>query len=669
MKQATIIYKPRAGEKSTPKSSYQPSDSVKAVTGMVMKDFILGETNLNTPRREFNDRSVSVEIDENQKAFNSYVPPRSEDPDLSWRAQTVRPITRNKLISIAAHTTSRTIYPNVFAQNQRDDEDREAAQVMKDLMEYVIENSAYERVFIQAVIAALVDPAVIVNVEFAEVMRTVKWMKEDGTWDKKDILDTVLSGFQIYVVPVKQILIANFFEQNIQKQRFIIRSKYIEYEEAKQLYGNRESFKYVKPGVQAVFSRETSSFYEVVDTNLNDNLVHEVTYYNRSLDLQLTFISGVLVCHEDYPNPRQDKLYPFAKGGYEPIGNGQCFYYKSGANKLGSDQEVVDTLYNMIIDGTFMALMPPLANYGGEEMNSSVYVPGSITDFKQKDSKLEQLFPKADLRGGLETISKVEQSMAESSQDNMRAGVSGGGERTAREVLVLEQNARQQLGLFKNMISFLVEDIGTLIVGDILQYMTVADISGVTDEMKYRSYILSNKIEDGKKITKKIEFIDPSTAPEIYTPEDSMVQSYKIMDEEGGPDSDKKIYKVNPKLFRDIRYKIRIDADELNPRSSALEKALNLELYDRAIQNPYADQEMVTRDFLFGSYVNGDADKYIRKSQPAAQGGGNPLVPEEQGIMEGSMKGTELQQKGVNTNLVSQLTGGNSLGVAASSDI
>lgn len=673
MKNAQIITKATNGQKVTPVSTYQPSKAVRDVTGMVMKDFILGETNMNTPRREFNDRSVSVEIDENQKAFNSYVPPRSEDPDLSWRAQTVRPITRNKLISIAAHITSKTIFPNVFAQNQRDDEDREAAQVMKDLMEYVIENSAYERVFIQAVIAALVDPAVIVNVEFAEVMRTVKWMKEDGTWTKQEIIDTVLSGFQMYVVPVKQILIANFYEPNIQKQRFVIRSKYIEYEEAKQIYGKKKSFTYVRPGVQAVFDKNTDSFYDVEDDNL-PNLVHEVTYYNRSLDLQLTFLSGVLVCHEDYPNPRKDKLYPFAKGGYEPVGNGQCFYYKSAANKLGSDQEIVDTLYNMIIDGTFMALMPPLANYGSEEIGSSVYIPGSITDFKRADSKLEQLMPKADLRGGLETISKVEQSMAESSQDNMRAGVAQGGERTAREVLVLEQNARMQLGLFKGMISFLVEDIGKLIVGDILQYMTVVDLKGITTgegEMHYRSYILPNKIEDGRKVTKKIEFIDPSMAPEIQSQDDAMVQSYKIMGEEGGPDADKKIYKVNPEVFRNITYRVRIDPDELNPKSSALEKALNLELYDRAIQNPNVDQEMVTRDFLFGSYVQGEVDKYMKKNAPVAQGGPSTPTPEAEGegIMQGSMQGTELKQKGVNTNLVSQLTGGNSLGVAASSDM
>lgn len=654
-------------------SFYQPSEGVRNVTRAVYKDFELGNENLNKPRREFNDKSIAQEVDANQKAFNSYVPPRSQDPDESWRAQTVRPITRNKLISIAAHITSKTIFPNVFAQNDRDEEDKEAALVMRDLMEYVIENSMYERVFIQAVIAALVDPMVIISVEFAQVMRTVKWMKEDGTWTKQEILDTVLSGFQMYIVPVKQLLFANFFEPHIQRQRFLIRSKYIEHAEAEQIYGKKPNFKYVKAGVLAVFNEEVNTFYEVRDPDLEDRLDHEVVYYNRTKDLQLTFINGVLMCDPEYPNQRADKMYPFAKGGYEPLGNGQCICYKSAANKLGSDQEIVDTLYNMVIDGTFMAMMPPLANYGGEEIDGSVYVPGSITEFSNPESKLELLTPKSDLRGGLEMITKVEQSMAESSQDNLRAGVSQGGERTAREVLVLEQNARAQLGLFRNMITFLVQDVGDLIVGDILQYMTVADIRGITTgdgEMKYRSYILPDKIEDGRKVTKKIQFMDPAMVPEIKSEEDMMVQSYKTMNEEGGPEAEKKIYKVNPEIFRTIKYRLRIDPDELNPKSSALEKALNLELYDRAIQNPAVDQKEVTREFLFGTYRPGETDKYMAKAAPMAPGGmsgaegmGMEGEQDPNQIMQGSM------QKGVNTNLVSQLTGGNSLGVAASSDM
>jgi hypothetical protein len=383
--------------------------------------------------------------------------------------------------------------------------------------------------------------------------------------------------------------------------------------------------------------------------------VNEVTYYSRVDDLELTFINGILVCDAEYPNPREDKLYPFAKTGYEPLNNGQFFYSKSAANKLSSDQEIIDVLYNMVLDGTYLQLMSPLAIYGSEEVDSGVMIPGQITSFRDPNTKIENIGPRSDLRAGLEAISMVEKSIAESSQDGLQMGMSTGGERTAREVILMQQNAKTAMGLFGKMIAFLVEDFGKLMIGDILQYMTVGQVDQISADIKYRSFLLPDKIEGGKKVTHKIQFDDKMLGSEDMTEEELRDKSYDLLSEEGGMDSDIRISKVNPELIRNIKYKVTVSADDLNPKSKAIEKALLLEGYDRAIQNPVADQEAVTRDFLFEALVPGQSDKYIRKPDPAAA----------------SMEGPEglnrnANQKGVNTSMLSQMSGSNSLGVAAS---
>jgi len=53
-----------------------------------------------------------------------------------------------------------------------------------------------------------------------------------------------------------------------------------------------------------------------------------------------------------------------------------------------------------------------------------------------------------------------------------------------------------------------------------------------------------------------------------------------------------------------------------------LKKAFNLELYDRAINNPMVDQLAVTRDFLFGSYDQSRdrADEYMQEPQEQRSG-------------------------------------------------
>lgn len=641
---------------SDPQSLYSPSDEVKLVISKVMTDWQLGLQVQEQVRREFNDRSILGEIEVNQAAFNSYVPPKSDDPDESWKAQTVRPVTRNKLISIAAHVTGTMLYPGVFARNQEDEEDTVSAEVMKDLMEYIIDNSDYAKEFLTAVIQMLVDPFMVISEEYAEVTRKIKELKEDGTYTTKDIIDEILSGFIFNVIPAKEILFPNFYESNIQKQRFIIRNRYIEHSEAKQIYGDHENFQFVKAGVRTVFNKEDGAFYDVIDSLMQGYLDNEVTYYSRSEDLELIFINGIPVTAVDAPLRRKDKKYPFAKGGYETLGNGKSFCYKSAANKLGSDQDVVDALYNLILDGSFLAIMPPMALYGSESVDSSVTVPGSVTAFRDKDTKMESLAPRSDLRAGLEAISLVERSMSESTSDSSRSGVgSDQPGRTAREILLLDKNAETALGLFGKSIRFLVEDLGDLIIGDILQHMTVAEVVELSGTMKYKTFIMPDKNIDGKKVAKTIKFANPAD----FSGNPDM--EWDMLNKEGGPDGKKKIYMVNPEIFRDIKFKTRVSATDLTPPNKALEKALSLEAYDRAIQNPVANQELVTRDFLFDVYRPGEGDKYIKKAQPA------PAMPSA--LPGGAGQGQPIQQKGVNQNLVGQLTGGNSLGVSASSSM
>lgn len=642
---------PQGNPINAEKSAYQPKKAERAAIQRDVEDFRIGWDNLNRPLTEYNHRSVIGEMNANQKSFNTYVPPRSDDPDESWRAQTVRPIVRNKLISIAAHVTAELLIPGVFAQNKNQDEDKDASQVMRDCVEWVIYNSNYPRSFLLGVISALVNPAVIFHQEFAEVMRKVKRMQEDGTWKIEEILDEVFSGFFTHNVPVNELLIANLYEPNIQRQRFLFRQKYVDYEEAKLVHGSKPNFKYVKKGVQVVFNDADNTFYETHDDNLNGVLVHEVVKYDRFLDLQLTYINGILLCDPEYPLQRHDKLYPFAKSGYEPINDGKFFYYKSAANKLGNDEDLVNTLYNMIMDGTFLSLMPPLALYGNEEINASVMVPGTVTSLRE-NTKLESIAPKSDIRAGLEAIALAEKSIIESSSADQRQGIASDKTMPATETIVLEQNAKIALGLFGKFIAFLVEDVGKLMIGDILQHLTVPEIdsiTGIVDPLKYKTLLMPDQVIDGKKVTKKIRFSEDMLGSDEFTPEDRKSKSFQLLEEEGGLETKNRIFDVNPELFRTLKFKITVSAEKLTPMNKALEKAMNLELYDRAIRNPLADQEAVTRDFLFETYKPGESDKYIKKMD--AMGGlfGSPF-------MEPGKK-----QPGVNTNIVGQVTGSNSL--------
>lgn len=621
-------------------SAYQPDDYTKERLLEIWRDYDLGHTLMNKPYRELNDRSPITTLNEDHKIFNSYVPPRSSDPDKSWRAQTVRPITRAKLVSIAGHVVAATIIPEVFAQNEDDEEDRDGALVMRDLKEWVIDNSNYSQSFLYGVIQALYSPACILESKVVEHFKLVRKRLNDGTIEVKEALDEVLSGFNVGVVPIDELYIANPYESNIQKQRFLVRTRRIDWHEAKGVYGHMEGFQFVEPGLRNVIAKEEGTFYMQYDKEL-EGLVEEVTYYNRSADLQITVLNGVMVTSPDEPNPRLDKKYPFAKSGYEPVDEGRFFYYKSSASKLANDQKTVDTLYNMIIDGTFLSLMPPVAYYGEEELDSGVLRPSTVVSLGP-DERLEQFGPRPNLRAGMDVAGMVERSISETSQDHFRQGVMQGAPgRTAFEFSTLEKNAQIALGLFGKMIGFLVLDLGNLMVSDIIQHLTVADADKILSEngrLRFRRFVLSDKIEDGRNVPHEIEFdIDAGTDP--------LAESFELLKRNGGMKPKKKIFRVNPEKFAQLRFHLKVKPDVLEIRSKALQRALNLEAYDRAIQNPTVDVEAVTRDFLLESYKPGESDKYMRDEQEMQQEEGRQMP----------------RQQGVGQNITGQLTGSNSL--------
>ena len=608
------------GEIEVPLSEYQENDTQKDIRKIVLKDFELATQTMQKSYQEFNNKSVLTRQNIDQKSFNSFQEEADSDPDRAWKSGAVRPVTRNKIISISAHVLAAVIFPNIFAQNENQEEDKEAARVMRMLIEWVADNYDYAKSLVYAVIAALVNPAAIVHFEFAEVYKKAKEIQEDGTWITKEVLDDILSGFQFNCVPLDELYIADVYIHDIQKQPYLIWRKAIDYDTVRLKYKDKENFKYVNPGLQILYDEGSSQFYQQYDENLEQRLVEEVIYYNRIEDLELIYLNGVLVTAPDEPNKRQDKKYPFSKLIYELIDEGKFFYGKSLAFKMAPDQEIIDQLYQMVIDGSFLKLMPPTAVYGEEQFNSSIVTPGAITVMNQ-GSKMEKIDVGTDINAGLATINEVEKSMNETSSDPRQAGQGSAGQQTAFEVSRLEENARTMLGLFAKPIGWFVKDLGELMVDSILQFMTVPEIDDITGGLKYKNFLLG-----GDEKSKSIQFDE--TMGEM-TEEESLMNSYEILKEQGGLKGKKEISKVNPSVFRKLKFLIRISPDNLIPPSEAVKKALNLELYDRAVGNPLSNQEEIYKTLLLGSYeaTKNDPDKFVQEQQTQMpQGGtGSPL--------------------------------------------
>lgn len=621
----------KKGEITDEVAPYTETPEQNAVSELIMRHFQLGTVNMYTPRVEFNDLSLVNRDQYDQMSFNTYQPNNGEAwegaPQTVWRSRAIKPIVRNKCVSIAAHATARLIFPKVFACNQEADEQADAARVMEDLMEYSGDVSNYPYTALMRVITALASPASIGYTEYGEVSRTVKTDKDDnGAWIEKRIRDEAYPDFMDEVVPVTQFYIQNMFEPDLQKQGWVIWRKVYSFSEAQNKYnGVYENFKYVRPGVQTIYDDANRTFYYVYDPNMRQEDVEEIIYWNKNLDLKIIMVNRVMLTEHDNPNPRQDKLYPFDKFGYEPI-HSRFFYYKSLAFKLQQDANVINTLYQMVIDKTYLSIFPPMVALGDEIIASDVIVPGAVTTMSAgQNADLKAINPGNPnaLKDGIASINLVEQSIDQTSADNQQSGQPGGnGSQTAYEISVLEQNANTVLGLFLQMIAKHVRDFGKLRKGDILQYLTVPDViqlEGQDDaELVYKTFFVGSK--SGSK-SKKI--ILDKDMPDEMSEDEEMDASYALLGEEGKKNME--ICRVNPSLFRELDYRITISPDILNPKSTDLERAFALEDYDRMVVAPPGmfDPEEVGKFLLQNNpMTKKDPEKYLAKqpspgSQPA----------------------------------------------------
>lgn len=612
---------------SNPVSSYQPDAEAKDRLAMIRADFGQGYVMQQKPRTEFNDLSFVERDSVDQMSWAVYQPNDGDalegDQVNSWRSRAVRPIVRNKVYSIAAHVTARTLFPKIVAFDKDSNEQEDAAQLMSDLMEWSTfnTNASFADVSLRAVLTALVRPVSIVQTQYVTVFRDVKRKKgEDGKWIMERMIDEDHSGFQDESVPSDQIFIQDFYQADIQKQGWVIRRRVRPYTTLRLLYNQYENFTFVQPGIQCIYNDANQEFYDAYDPELSQDEGEEILYWNKSLDLFLIAVNGVLLTDCENPNPREDKLYPFATFGYEFLrSNGDCFYWKSLAFKTMPDDKIVNTLYPMIIDGTYLAIMPPMVNIGGEIIESDVIVPGGVTTFTSPDADLKPLAVQSEnLKAGMDALFKVEENINDDAFNPIQQGdlPDNGGNMPAANMSALERNQRILMGPFLDMVGRYVKQMGRLRIGDITQHLTMPEVAAITGsadaDLVYKTFILPQS--KGRAKTKRIEF-SLDLPDEDISASDALALSYKVLEDQTDAQS---LMRANPTLLRNLKYLCFVGTDVLQPMSEELESQWNLAIYDRAIQTPelYDPQELPKILLESSPTTRKHPDKYIAK-QPA----------------------------------------------------
>ena len=129
-------------------------------------------------------------------------------------------------------------------------------------MQWHIDNSDYDMSFLYGVLAALVNPVAYIDVDFISVLQSIKDRNERGEITKQEVVDEILSGLKFHNVPAQEIMIANPHQRYSQRQKMVIRQRFIDYDEAQAIHGKHQNFGYVNPGVRTFYNSTDGMFYE-----------------------------------------------------------------------------------------------------------------------------------------------------------------------------------------------------------------------------------------------------------------------------------------------------------------------------------------------------------------------------------------------------------------------
>lgn len=652
-----------ANGKKLSKSDYQPSEEVKKLFAKVQTDFQVAWALQHTTLEEFDGHSLLERTRLDQETFAAYVGCEYVPKQKAWRWKGRKNTARNKLIKILARAIAGMLYPFVDAKNDRNEEDKMTARVMRILIEDHLKKAGYKMKFLYMVLSALVNPAVFVEVEYVEMMQRIKRKMQDGRIEILEIVDELLSGLALNILPIDEILLSDFWSGTgkIQNLTYILRVQRIPWDVARARYAGKyfdsegtDLFIYVEAGQTKIVvtgADTNATLFDVQWTEADKNFVQVITAKYRSEDLEVTWVGGVGMfnekdCYNTNPfthrrmvlamiDGKQEwvsiPVYNLAMSGFEPIDPvGRFAFYKSGAFKEYWDDKWLNAMDEFLYNGTALEVGKPIFMSGVGKVDSTVMAPYATVGMPA-GANVSAFSVSPNLAATYQAVQMAKDDLGDSmnaeavdtsSQGNKKAPVS------ATQIDATVAQVKLFFTCFSLMLADLVEQVGSLTMDCTIQNTTVGEIDYAVPEalkMKYKE-ILSKGREKGREVTNHIVFTDKHTRSEgkpMLKGEKDMLETKMYM--ENGMDSpDKYLYEVNPYQFARNTYTMRVDADQIVIKSLGQDKANKVNdfnvMTDPRIA-PFTDPQAVANEMIEEFSFGDDPEKFKKKGDPMQQMG------------------------------------------------
>lgn len=505
--------------------------------------------------------------------YNNIVPYKSKK---DWKKQAVRGITRDKANGFIAKITSKFIKSQVLAQNKDQKIDQTMSRMFGILLDWWLRLCQARRNFIDIVQTAVIEGTVHVQ-------------------------QNIINGREIReIIPNDEVYVPNFKQPDVQKQSHFIRCQVCSYEEAKLIWGDNDNWKYVMPGISDKWNID-HEYFQGYETGIQeDNEVMITTVWehkgydkknNPKPKIYNVLISGIPMYDIDYKMPLKHNRYP-EKGVFEKFADTTFYWGNSLPNKIKHDKKYLDAFRTIILNKAILNLLPPLFNKGQEHIDEDVIVPAKITPTQLEEGDIFSVPGVSDpiTQGDLNIEDIVERSISEATQPPTSLGQESDRQATLGEIQLKDSRAAELLKTFGQFISFLVEDLDTQSLSNIIQFETKKGIQALVDgsELLFQKEIEipEQTLNNGKQGILALRLGEGKFPPPI-----------EIAQEEYN--TGKEIIYAKYKYIEELDKYVYVSANPVDKPSETLERLIAVENYKAVyFNNPFINQLEAVRNVV-----------------------------------------------------------------------
>lgn len=572
------------------KPAYTPSAADSTALQVFAKALVKARTVMNRSYNQFNGRTLYQSIDDWTKRWNGFIPQANELLDAS-QSRIFLNFTRNAIISWLSKVAQNLPKVDVVAINKKTNvENKKFAEILEDLNTYSLREENGEARFFESCLEVTVKGTVIKYEGYKRAEQKVRvadgfdWETGRSKW--KNESRVVFDNCFQEVVPLEDFYIANPYESDVQKQPFVIWRKTTSLTEAEREFGHYSNWKYVRGGTYA-FGQEPTTFYRNrVQTEIEQDQVEVYRYYDKYENEHFVIVGGVMIYNG--PIPFRDGRIPFAKGIVEPFENA-FFWGASFCQKIMGEQDLINTVFNMMVDKTMASLLPLVLSSDADDLAeddtlelNKIRKVGDINKWR-----FEQL---PGVTGGEESIIQMALNFVRENSGIAGGDVSftpRGGKTTVRQTLLKQQEMMQKIGFSVSLMEDFEKDRTELRIAHILQFYSIPKVEKITGEsgadvqkLVYRDVKLSGvrlkSGQTGERIIKLVGDEHKSQNDRLQIANDLSVT--EAMGEQNGMPTEALALSVD--TFYDWDYKVHIIKNSSYEKNQAL---------DQAVRHEYAD--------------------------------------------------------------------------------